>query len=147
MNRKTLKYAFVAGLAIGIAAAFLFVRQTGEERKKEACPREVVETFYGSLTSGEFEEARALCDTSVLETYINAYEREWRHLQEADSIAHASAAEMLKGATLTVQEIKEEGNCCRLSYRIEALGEVKTKEATLRKDEGKWILESITDAI
>lgn len=105
-----------------------------------------MQEFYSSLTSGDFDKAADLCDQATMESYLSSYKAEWEELKQADSTAHAEVMEMMKNTEIIVSEITEEEGRCQVTYRIEALGSTKIRTAELRKEEGEWLVEKITDA-
>ena len=146
MNKK-LKYAFITGAVIGVAAAFfLFTGNDASGSARSNTPEAALQEFYSSLTSGDFGKAADLCDQAAMESYLSSYKAEWEELKQADSTAHAEVMEMMKNTEIIVSEITEEEGRCQVTYRIEALGSTKIRTAELRKEEGEWLVEKITDA-
>ena len=67
---------------------------------------------------------------------------------KADSSAAAIAAAMLSEADFKVEDIAREGEKRHILYIMDAgNGLKKEKKATVRKEEGVWKVEQITDRI
>ena len=123
----------------------------GSEEKKSAVqmgPEETVEAFCRTMAAGGFEDAMALCDTMTMKEYIESYTKAWDMQVKADSSAAAIAAAMLSEADFKVEDIAREGEKRHILYIMDAgNGLKKEKNATVRKEEGVWKVEQITDRI
>lgn len=145
MDRKILKYAFITGVAIGIVAAAI-IWNRHNEGKEVMGPEETLETFCRAVAAGQWQEAMALCDTVGMKEYLDSHRKTWKILQSKDSSALAIASGILAGTEISVSEVRKEGDRRVITYTLTAEGCSKTKEATVKKEEGAWRVERITDA-
>ena len=128
------------------AAFFLFTGKDASGSTRSNTPETALQEFYGFLTSGSFDKAAGMCDQATMESYLSSYKAELDEMKQVDSAAYANVKEMMKETEIIVTGIKEEEGRCQVTYRIEALGNSKTRTAELRKEEGEWLVEKITDA-
>lgn len=117
------------------------------EEKKAMGPEDVVEAFSKALASGDFENARCLCDSIAMKDYIEGYAEVWNRLQKEDSSALAIAASLLSEAEMSIIRSEKTGDGKDVYYRIEADGNVRELKATVKKEEGEWKVKMITDAL
>ena len=130
---------------IGICT-FMYGCRNAEE-KKAMGPEDVVEAFSKALASGDFENARCLCDSIAMKDYIEGYAEVWNRLQKEDSSALAIAASLLSEAEMSIIRSEKTGDGKDVYYRIEADGNVRELKATVKKEEGEWKVKMITDAL
>ena len=110
-------------------------------------PEETVEAFYRAVTSGDFDKARDLCDTTAMNTYLSDYQIKWERIATADSTVAGIAATLLSEARISILDTQKEGDRRNIRYSIDAgLGTKKEKIATVKKEEGLWKVEKIADA-
>lgn len=117
------------------------------EEKKAMGPEDVVEAFSKALASGDFENARCLCDSIAMKDYIEGYAEVWNRLQKEDSSALAIAASLLSEAEMSIIRSEKTRDGKDVYYRIEADGNVWELKATVKKEEGEWKVKMITDAL
>lgn len=119
----------------------------GKEKKAEVTgPAETVEAFCRAVAAGEFEKAKELCDTVAMKGYIDTYAEEMETMARRDSGAVAIAAATLAAGRFTVDDMTRDGDSRQIFYTIDAGdGMSKKKTATVRKTEGVWKVEEITD--
>lgn len=149
-NRQILKYAFIGGITVGALVAFLLLIRGCEKEEKtvELGPEETVEAFCRAVAGGDFEAAMSLCDTMAMKTYIEKYAEAWRMLEKQNNSVVSIAGTSLANAEINIDDIAKEGDRRHISYTIEAgEGLVKEKTATVKKEEGVWKVEEITDRI
>ena len=103
--------------------------------------------FSKALASGDFENARCLCDSIAMKDYIEGYAEVWNRLQKEDSSALAIAASLLSEAEMSIIRSEKTGDGKDVYYRIEADGNVRELKATVKKEEGEWKVKMITDAL
>lgn len=115
-------------------------------KDKAMGPEETVEAFCRAVTVGDWAEAEALCDTVSMRDYLDSYKEAWETLLKEDGTVMEIACEILSGTVTTVQDVRREEDRRVVSYTLTADGNSKTREATLRKEEGAWKVERITDA-
>ena len=136
---------FITAIAIILAAG------CGGKQEKKAVPmgpEDTVEMFCRALAGGDFETAMSLCDTLTMKGYIDRYADVWDLLTRQDSGATAIAAASLAEADFTVDGITRDGDRRTVTYTIAAgEGMDKKKIATVRKEEGEWKVEKITDSL
>ncbi len=123
----------------------------GERRDKtggQMKPEETVEAFCKAVARGDFKTAMPLCDTLTMKEYIDNYVQAWDVLVQKDSGAVAIAASSLAESVFTVDDITKDGEKRIVSYTITAGdGMQKKKSATVKKEEGEWKVEKITDIL
>lgn len=120
----------------------------GQKEKKVMGPEEVVETFCKAVLCREYDKASALCDSTIVESYIESYAASIEKAARQDSSAVAIAARMLETAEITIEDVNKIQDKRQISYTIVITDDLKKeKTATLRKEEGEWKIEAITDRI
>lgn len=129
-----------------MAAVTLFTVGCKNSTSVEMGPTETVEAFNRAITAGDFTQAKLLCDTVSMKDYLDSYHEAWDVLQAEDSSALSIAASILEKAVIEVEEVKKEGDKRIVLYTLEADGHSKTRKATVKKEEGAWRVERITDA-
>lgn len=145
---KTLKYVFVAGVALGaIAAAILFMK--GDDGDEKMTPEKTLTDFYKAVTSGDLDHATGYCDVETMSDYLDKWRGTWTAEQSKDSSALNIASGLLQGIELTMSDISNEGKGRKaLTYTIGSGKASKQKKAVIREEEqGKWIIESVIDVI
>lgn len=147
-KKKILKYAFAAGVTIGIAiAVVILISGSGKKAgTKEAGPEAVVEAFTKAMAAGDFDTAYGLCDTVRMRAYIENYRKVWDELLQEDSVSLAIASSMLSGAGFEVSGTGKGNEGRIVYYSIEAEGNVLERKAEVVKDEGEWRVAYITEA-
>ena len=109
-------------------------------------PAEVVEAFNRAITGGDFTTAYQLCDTVSMKDYLDSYQEAWNVLTAEDSSTLSIAVSILEKAVTEVKEVSKSDEKRIVLYSLEADGHSKTKKATVKKVEGAWRVEEITDA-
>ena len=118
----------------------------GEKKGAETGPEETVEAFCRAVAGGEFAKAKELCDTAAMNGYIARYAEALQAQARRDSGAVAIAAAELAKAEFTVDDIVRDGESRQVHYTMStADGMNKRKTATVKKTEGAWKVEEITD--
>ena len=105
-------------------------------------PGETVEAFHKALYSGEFEQAKDLCDTLAMGEYIDAYRTVWE--QNGTSVAEI-VSDIMSETEIKITDIKKDGQNRAVFYELTFEGRSKAKTAGLRNEEGAWKIERITD--
>lgn len=109
-------------------------------------PEEVTETFCRAVAAGDMKAARTLCDTISMKEYMDACRVTWEEAIKQDSTAAAIAKGLLDEMEFRTDDVSKDGNIRIVAYTISSPeGQSKSKEACLRKEEGAWIVEKITD--
>ena len=146
--KAILKKTFVGGIALGAVAAFVFLVGNGcnGSRSAEMGPAEVVEAFNRAVTAGDFDKASELCDTVAMMDYLESYKEAWDTLNAEDSTILSIASSILEKTVIKVEDVKKEGDKRVVLYSLEADGHSKTRKAVVRKEEGAWRVEMISDA-
>ena len=119
----------------------------GAEKEKVMGPEQTVEAFCRAVTAGEWAEAEALCDTLSMREYLDSYKEAWETLHKADSCAMAIAKGILAGTVMSVDDIRKEDDRRIISYTLTADGNRKARKAVVRKEEGAWRVERISDVL
>ncbi len=140
MNMKAFRYIIICTAAALMTASCY-------EKKEAMAPEAVVEAFSRAVVSGDFDAARALCDTVSMNSYLANYQEVMNSLQKEDSCALSIASAILAGAEFEVMDIRKDGDERTVQYRLKTEGGEKTRKATVRKEEGEWKVTAITDAI
>lgn len=119
----------------------------GGRNDVEMGPEDTVKAFCRAVAGGDMEEAMSLCDTITMKGYIEEYAAAWGMLAEKDSSATAIAASSLAEADIIIEDmVKEGGDRRMITYSIITChGLEKKKKAAVRKEEGAWKVEEITD--
>ena len=119
---------------------------TGEE-KVSMGPEETVAAFYKAITSGDFSTAAELSDSVGMGPYITEYQTKLETAAKADSSVAAIASSLLSGAAINIAEVKKDGDKRHVRYSVEVGMDLKKEKiATVKKEEGEWKVERITDA-
>lgn len=140
-----------AFLATAAALMLLAAGCRGREEKNTGAvlgPEQTVEAFCKAVAAGKIDGAMALCDTMTMKGYIESYTTAWDMQTRTDSSATAIAAAVLADAEFTVEDVVKDGDKRHILYIMDAgNGLKKEKKATVRKDDGVWKVEQITDRI
>ncbi len=121
-----------------IAAAALVLLVSCSHKENEMSAEEVVETFYRSVASGDFDSAGKLCDSTSMKDYIRMYAEEFEKQQKRDSSAARIAGAVLSNADFSVIRTEKDGSGRKIHYSLEVQSITKTKTARLKKEEGEW---------
>lgn len=145
MNRYIFRNAFLSG---AIALLMLAAAGCGEKKAGVMGPEETVEAFCRAVAGGEFEKAARLCDTTAMKGYIQDYAQALDMLARKDSAAVSIAAESLAEASFEIEDTARDGDRRIVTFTIDAGdGMNKKKTAAVRKEEGEWKVEKITDSL
>ena len=132
-----------------MAAIILTVAGCGGGNEKKAGeamgPEETVEAFCRAVARGDFAAAMTLCDTTAMSPYIRKYAEAWDMLAKKDSGATAIAGAILSEAEFVFEKTVKDGDSRTMTYTIGKDGMTKRKTATVKKEEGVWKVERITD--
>ena len=135
----------IEGMRNLLILTIITVLMTGcfQGKKAELGPEETLETFYRVLCTGDFDSAAALCDSLSMDGYIDGYRRVFA---ECDSTVRVIASDILSEMAVTVTDVEKSGQSRTVFYELTATdGYSKGKVATLRKEEGAWKIEAVTD--
>ena len=138
MSRQKI-YAIVIGLAI------LTGCRSGE-KSVEMGPVETVEAFCKAVAACDWDKAQELCDTLSMKEYIDGYRTAVNKLEKEDEGAAKIAISLLENTTVNVNDVHKHEDKRVVTYTLETDGLSKTRKATLRKEEGAWRVEAITEA-
>ena len=143
-----MKKTFIGGVTLGSAVAFAFLVGNGCKggQSVEMGPSEVVEAFNRAVTAGDFSKASELCDTVAMKDYLESYKEAWDVLSAEDSTVMSIASSIHENAVIEVEDVRKEGDNRIVLYTLEADGHSKTRKAIVKKEEGAWRVERITDA-
>lgn len=142
---KRLIYIICGIIAAGIATA-ITIDSINENGSKPMSPEEVAETFCIAIATGDFTQARSLCDMSSMSEYIRICARNWDFLANNDSTVVSIAKEMMGGICFRIDNNIKDGNTRRIDYTI-SIGEglKKSKTMSLKKEEGEWRVTMVTN--
>ena len=150
-----IKKAITATLTVGLTLVVMAGCGGGQEKKgaerraekrAEMGPEGTVEAFCRAVAGGDFATAKALCDTVAMNGYLERYAEALDAQVRRDSGAVAIAAAELAKTVFTVDDIVRDGENRHVHYTICAgEGMSKKKTATVKKIEGVWKVEEITD--
>ena len=115
-------------------------------KEKTIGPEKTVEAFCKAVTAGEWTKAEALCDTVSMKEYLDSYKDAWETLLKEEGRVMEIAQALLAETVTTVKEVRRIDDRRIVSYTLTADGNSKTREATLKKEEGAWKVERIADA-
>lgn len=132
---------------INVAVLVILTGCKGAEKEKVMGPEQTVEAFCRAVTAGEWAEAEALCDTLSMKEYLDSYKEAWETLHKEDSCAMAIAKGILAGTVMSVDDIRKEDDRRIISYTLTADGNRKARKAVVRKEEGAWRVERISDVL
>ena len=118
----------------------------GGERSVEMGPAETVEAFCKAANACQWEEAENLCDSLSMKEYIESQKQAWARFEKEDEGAAKVARSVMESSTVTIKGMSKDEDKRIVTYTIETDGLSKTKKATLRKEEGAWRVETITEA-
>jgi hypothetical protein len=116
------------------------------EKSVEMGPAETVEEFSKAVAACQWDKAMELCDTVKMQDYINAYRNAVSKMEKEDEGAMKVAKTLLESTAVTVEDVHKHDDKRIVTYTIETDGLKKTRQATLRKEEGAWRVEAITEA-
>ena len=116
-----------------------------EQKSRTMGPEAVAEAFCRAVSVGDMSQARTLCDTVSMRDYLDAWETSWSELAKKDSCALRIASGLLSESAFTVVKVEKEGDRRAVTYTLEADGQSKNRRAILKKEEGEWRVESMTD--
>lgn len=146
--KSAIRYAAAAVVLAGCICTSALLTGCKERGGKEALsPEATVEAFTRHIAAGEFGQAMTLCDTVRMRDYIQKWTQLWNTLEKKDSSTLAIASGLLAGAEFNFESSEKTDNGREVCYNIEAGGQSVRRKAMLRKEEGEWMVETITDAI
>ena len=145
-----IKKAITATLTVGLTLMMVGCgggqEKKGAEKRAEMGPEGTVEAFCRAVAGGDFAAAKALCDTVAMKPYIDSYAEALTSQTKKDGGAAAIAAESLSMMEFTTDDIVKDGDSRKVHYTIAGPeGMSKKKTATVKKTEGVWKVEEITD--
>lgn len=117
----------------------------GGEKKTVMSPEETVEAFCRTVAVGDMERACELCDTEAMKAYLENWNSTWKQLEKKDSSALRIAAGILSEAEFSVDRSEKDGDRRTVTYTLKTEGQSKSRKAILKKEEGEWKVEGLTD--
>ena len=146
MKRKKVIYNVCGQIAL--LSALMLIGFGKRDKGGPMKPEEVTETFCRAVAAGDIEAARTLCDTISMKKYMDACRMTWEEAVKQDSTAAAIAKGIMDSMEFRTDDVSKDGNTRIVAYTISTKdGQGKSKEARLRKEEGAWIVERITDRL
>lgn len=151
MNNGKIKYYLITGIAIiaaGVAAGFLFKGKSSDrERTGATGPETVLEEFISAMKAGDFTKASTLCDTTMMEDYMETYRHKWEYYAQQDSATSATIRSIVADTKFLITEVENKDGVCLISYTLELDHNKKECRATAKKEKGEWKVAAITDEI
>ena len=129
-----------------VAAMVCLVGCWGGQKSAEMGPVETVEAFCKAVSAGQWDEAEALCDSLSMKDYIDVQKQTWARLEKEDEGAMKVAKSIMESTRVTVDDMHKADDKRIVTYTLETDGLSKTNKAILRKEEGAWRVEAITEA-
>ena len=128
-----------------IIMALLLSGCAGGDKKAIMSPEETVEAFCRAVAGGDMERAGELCDAEAMKAYLESWNSTWEQLEKKDSSALRIAAGILSEAEFSVDRSEKEGDRRTVTYTLKTEGQSKSRKAILKKEEGEWKVEGLTD--
>ena len=116
-----------------------------EEKGQVLGPEAVVEAFCRAVAAGDMEQAEMLCDTVSMKGYLEEWTETWSELTRKDSSALRIASGILSESSFTVTNVVKDGDRRVITYTLATGDKSKNRSAVVRKEEGEWRVESLTD--
>lgn len=131
----------VLGAAVVVFGIAIFGKKGG--KGSESGPEKTLTTFYENLYAGDFSSAESLCDTLSMGAYLETFRCAW---DAADKDIIDAVPGILAKTEIEITDIEKDGQTRTVFYTMTAPeGRTKEKIAELRKEEGEWIIATITD--
>ena len=141
-----MKDMYIIKTAVAVVAAMVAAGCGQRSESVEMGPGETVEAFCKALAGGDLETARGFCDTVAMNGYIRNFVEALDMQMQADSCVAMIAAGMVSQAEISVDEVVKDGDRRIVHYTVRVSEDMtKTKSAKVRKEEGAWKVEAITD--
>ena len=86
-----------------------------------------------------------LCDTVSMKEYLDVWTATWSELAHKDSSALRIASGILSQSAFTLVKVEKEGDRRTITFTLETEGHRKNRKAAVKKEEGEWRVESMTD--
>lgn len=146
IKNNRMKDMYIIKTAVAVVAAMVAAGCGQRSESVEMGPGETVEAFCKALAGGDSETAMELCDTAAMNGYIRNFVEALDMQMQADSCVAGIAAGMLTQAEFAVDEVAKEGDRRIVHYTVKVSEDMtKKKTAKVRKDEGVWKVEAISD--
>lgn len=130
-----------------IIAALLLLNGCKNGQQEPALgPEETAEAFCRAVASGDMATAGMLCDTVAMKAYLDNWSATWKELEQQDSSALRIASGILSESSFAVVKTEKNGERRSVTFTLESEGKTKTRQAVLKKEEGVWRVEEMTDA-
>ena len=126
-----------------IAAIMSLTGCGGGSKSMEMAPSETVKAFCKAIASGDWEQAKELCDTASMKDYLQANMQEWQKLQTEDEGAMAVAESIMAQTSVTIEQTSKEDDKRVVIYTLAVEEFSKKCKATLKKEAGAWRVERI----
>lgn len=134
--------------AIAVGASMILASSCANKQEKEMGPEETVLAFIEALTQGNSTQIGTLCDTLSMKEYLNAFSNELEKLQKDNSTVAAIALKLVSESDISVEVVIKDGDRRKVIYTISSPeGGCKKKIAVVKKEEGAWKVEKITDSL
>ena len=115
------------------------------EKEQALGPEATVEAFCRAVAAGDMEQAGMLCNTVSMKEYLDVWTATWAELAQKDSSALRIASGILSQSAFTLVKVEKESDRRIITYTLETEGHSKNRKAVVKKEEGEWRVESMTD--
>ena len=105
-------------------------------------PEDTLKAFHMALYSGEFEQAKELCDTLGMSGYINSFRSVW---ERSEAAVKDIVSDIMSETEIKITDTKKNGQGRTIFYELTFDGKNKAKTASLKNEAGEWKIERITD--
>lgn len=134
-NHIMKRIAIILGIAATVAAC-------SQNNETVLGPEDALEAFHKALYSGEFEQAKALCDTLGMKGYIDSFRTVW---ERNDAAVTEIVSDIMSETQMKITDTKKSEEGRTIFYELTFDGKSKTKAASMKKEEGEWKIARITD--
>lgn len=145
MNRRLKFFVFIIGVAAGAVTAVVLLSRGRDTGSVRIGPEETLEAFCRAMAAGKFQAAEEFCDTLTMKEHLMKYRQTWDELEQKDSGVLAIASGMLESSEIIMEQTVKNGDTREIHYTIKFGEDNISKVASMRKEEGEWKIERITD--
>lgn len=144
--RKNTRYFIFPGIAAALILLILVIPKGKKGNEKtSAGPETVVKNFSRAVIDGDWEEACSLCDSTIMNEYVESYKKAREAMAEEDSASFALAEEILAGTVIKIESTEQVDGTSRVTYSLMLDGNNKKRHtATVKKEKGAWKVVEIT---
>ena len=133
-----------------LSARLLLLEHLGSGKDWDLARREGGITFVSPFQSSHASDNKMFSThmeaLKSMKEYIDGYRTAVNKLEKEDEGAAKIAISLLENTTVNVNDVHKHEDKRVVTYTLETDGLSKTRKATLRKEEGAWRVEAITEA-